>query len=301
MIDRMPNVRGRYTEDAPLGQYTWFKVGGSAEVLFKPADANDLSAFMAQKALDIPVTVIGMGSNLLVRDGGVPGVVIRLGKEFAHISVDRTTITVGAGALDLNLAMTAELEGIAGFEFLSGIPGTVGGALRMNGGAFGSEIKDLLVSARALDGGGVMHELSNDDMGFGYRSTSVPEDWIFVEATLKGRREPQPEINRRMTQIKAAREANQPMRAATGGSTFANPPNAHAWQLIDEAGCRGLTRGGAMMSEKHCNFMINTGDATAADLEGLGEDVHARVLESTGVDLVWEIRRIGVPEKEDVL
>lgn len=294
LTTRLPHVRGRYTENAPLGQYTWFKVGGAAEVLFKPADIKDLSAFLARKAFDIPVTVIGMGSNLLVRDGGVPGVVIRLGKEFARISVSGTQIIAGAGALDLNVALTAEQKTIAGFEFLSGIPGTVGGAMRMNAGAYGSEIKDLLVSATALDGGGNIHQMSSDDMGFGYRCTSVPDDWIFVEATFKGRRESQKEITRRMTQIKAAREATQPVRGATGGSTFANPTNGDAWKLIEQAGCRGLTRGGAMMSEKHCNFMINTGEATAADLEGLAEDVHSRVLEQTGVDLVWEIRRIGV-------
>ncbi|MHA1597863.1 MAG: UDP-N-acetylmuramate dehydrogenase [Alphaproteobacteria bacterium] len=294
LLDSLPGVRGRYTENADLGQYTWFRVGGAAEVLFKPADANDLSAFLGRKAFDVPVTVIGMGSNLLVRAGGVPGVVIRLGKEFARITTDGTEITAGAGALDLNVALTAEQEGIAGFEFLSGIPGTIGGALRMNGGAYGSEIKDVLVSAEVMDEGGEIKTLTCEDMDFGYRRSGLSEDWIFISATFRGRREPKQEISRRMTQIKAAREATQPVRGATGGSTFANPPDGHAWELIEKAGCRGLTRGGAVMSEKHCNFMVNTGTATADDLEGLGEEVHGRVLELTGVDLKWEIRRIGV-------
>ena len=294
LIASLPNVRGRYSENASLGEYTWFRVGGPAEALFKPADANDLIDFLARKAIDIPVTVIGMGSNLLVRDGGVPGVVIRLGKEFAHVSTDGTKVTAGAGALDMNVALTAEQDSIAGLEFLSGIPGTIGGALRMNGGAYGSEIKDILVSAQAVDAGGVLHDLTVNDMGFGYRHSDIAEDWIFTQATFNGRREAQSEISRRMGQIKAAREATQPLRMATGGSTFANPENGHAWELIEQAGCRGLTRGGAMMSDKHCNFMINTGEATAADLEGLAEDVHSRVLETTSVDLKWEIRCIGV-------
>jgi UDP-N-acetylmuramate dehydrogenase len=295
LIDRLPQVRGRYSICAPLDISTWFRVGGPAEVIFRPADVDDLKLFLSMLAPDIDVTIIGVASNLLVRDGGVPGVVIRLGREFAGIETNANEISTGAGALDINVALTAEQSGIAGLEFLSGIPGTIGGGLRMNGGAYGSEFKDVFVSARAIDKDGTLHELGFEDMGFGYRSTSVPADWLFVDAVLKGRVGSKSEISRRMAEIKTAREETQPVRSRTGGSTFANPPGARAWELIDQAGCRGLTRGGAMVSQKHCNFMINTGDATAADLEGLGEEVRRRVFEASGITLEWEIRRIGVP------
>ena len=295
LIDRLPEVRGRYSADAPLDKVTWFKAGGPAEVMFRPADANDLKLFLSISPSDVPVTIIGVGSNLLVRDGGVPGVVIRLGREFAVIETEGNFLKVGAGTLDINVAKTAEQAGLGGLEFLSGIPGTIGGGLRMNGGAYGSEFKDVFVSARAVDNYGVVHELVPEDMGFGYRSTVIPEDWLFIDAVLEGHPEATSEISRRMDEIKATREESQPVRTPTGGSTFANPAGVKAWELIDAAGCRGLVRGGAMVSKKHCNFLINTGEATAADLEGLGEEVRRRVFETSGITLEWEIRRIGIP------
>lgn len=298
LIDRLPPVRGRYSADAPLSRVTWFKVGGPAEVMFRPADALDLAAFLAGKPADVPVTVIGVGSNLLVRDGGVPGVVVRLGREFAFVQAEGTRVTAGAGALDLNVAIAARAAGIAGLEFLSGIPGTIGGALRMNAGAYGREIKDVLVSARALDPAGKMQDLTPAELGFGYRKCGLPAGWFFLSAVLEGTAGAETDIARRMAEIRAAREESQPTRAATGGSTFANPPGLKAWELIDKAGCRGLARGGAMISEKHCNFLINTGTATAADLEGLGEEVRRRVRKTSGVELEWEIRRIGVTREE---
>ena len=295
LIDRLPKVRGRLTADAPLAQVTWFRVGGPAEVLFRPADEADLAAFLAAKPADVPVTVLGVASNLLVRDGGVLGVVVRLTRGFAAIETRGGEIAAGAGALDLNVALAARDGGLAGLEFLSGIPGTVGGALRMNAGAYGREVKDVLVSATALDPKGGRHVLGPAELDLSYRHCGVAEDWIFTGAVFKGGSGDPAEIGRRMAEIQAAREASQPIRARTGGSTFANPPGAKAWELIDRAGCRGLTRGGAMVSEKHANFMINTGDATAADLEGLGEEVRRRVHETSGVTLRWEIKRIGLP------
>jgi UDP-N-acetylmuramate dehydrogenase len=295
LVDRLPKVRGRLTADAPLSQVTWFRVGGPAEVMFRPADIDDLSAFLAAKPADVPVTVIGVASNLLVRDGGIKGVVIRLGRGFVEIETKDDIVTAGAGALDFNVALTARDAGIAGLEFLSGIPGTVGGGLRMNAGAYGSEFKDVLDSATVLDAQGHRHELSLADLHLTYRHSGVPEDWIFVAARFKGSLGDKLAIARRMTEIQAAREQSQPIRAKTGGSTFANPPGHKAWQLVDQAGCRGIRRGGAMISDKHANFLINTGDATAADIEGLGEEVRARVLAKTGITLEWEIKRVGVP------
>ena len=295
LIERLPAVRGRDTENAPLDRVTWFRVGGPAEVMFRPEDMEDLAAFLAGKPADVPVTVLGVGSNLLVRDGGVPGVVIRLGRGFAEIRTDETAIVAGASALDLNVSLAAKAAGITGFEFLSGVPGTVGGALRMNAGAYGREMKDVVERVVALDPEGDLHRLGPEDLGFGYRHCSVPSDWIFVEAHMRGRAGDTADITKRMAQIRDARESSQPLRTPTGGSTFANPPGESAWKLIDRAGCRGLTRGGAMVSEKHCNFLINTGEATAADLEGLGEEIRRRVREVTGITLEWEIRRIGVP------
>jgi len=295
LIERLPAVRGRLTENAPLAGITWFRVGGPAEVMFRPADRDDLVAFIAGKPADVPVTVIGVGSNLLVRDGGVPGVVIRLGRGFADIAIDGPTVQAGAAALDLNVALSARDAGVAGLEFLSGIPGTIGGALRMNGGAYGKEMKDVTVSAEALDPAGRMHRLSLAELGFTYRHCGVAEDWIFLSAELAGAPDAPKAIAARMQEIQTKREDTQPIRTRTGGSTFANPPGRKAWELIDGAGCRGLTRGGAVVSEKHCNFLINTGAATAADLEGLGEEVRRRVFEQFGVTLEWEIRRIGVP------
>lgn len=294
LIDRLPAVRGRLSEAIALAPVTWFRVGGPAEVMFRPADSDDLAAFIAEKPADVAVTVLGVGSNLLVRDGGVPGVVVRLGRGFAGIAVDGETITVGAGALDGNVARVAQDAGLTGLEFLSGIPGTIGGALRMNAGAYGSEIRDILVSATALDGEGSERRLLPAELGFGYRHCTIAEDWIFTGAVLRGQRGDAGEIARRMAEIRTARESTQPVRSRTGGSTFANPPAAKAWELIDRAGCRGLVVGGAQVSEQHCNFLINRGDATAADLEMLGEEVRRRVLAATGVTLEWEIRRIGV-------
>jgi UDP-N-acetylmuramate dehydrogenase len=293
LVERLPSVRGRLTENAPLAQITWFRVGGAAEVLFRPADYDDLAGFLAAKPADIPVSVIGVASNLLVRDGGVPGVVIRLGRGFVDIKPVGERVTAGAGALDLNVALAAAQAGIAGLEFLSGIPGTVGGGLRMNAGAYGGEFKDVLRRAIALDERGQRHEVTPAELGFAYRHCSAPESWIFIEAEFAGTQGDSGEISQRIQEIQAAREASQPIRARTGGSTFANPPDRKAWELIDAAGCRGFKRGGAQISEKHANFLINTGDATAADLEGLGEEVRRRVFETSGVALDWEIRRIG--------
>ena len=296
LIDRLPPVRGRLTEDAPLAPVTWFRVGGAAEILFRPADAEDLAAFLAAKPSNVPVTVIGVASNLLVRDGGVKGIVIRLGRGFVEIRSEGSELEAGAGALDLNVALTAQQDGIAGLEFMSGIPGTVGGGLRMNAGAYGRELKDVLLSAVALDGKGARHALAPAALGLGYRHCGLPEDWIFIAARFAGEAGDPAAIGRRMAEIQAAREAAQPIRARTGGSTFANPPGEKAWELIDRAGCRGLRIGGAAVSEKHANFLINTGSATAADLESLGEEVRRRVHETTGILLRWEIRRIGEPQ-----
>lgn len=294
LIERLPAVRGRLTAEANLASVTWFRTGGPAEVLFKPADPDDLATFLAGTPADVPLTVIGVGSNLLVRDGGVPGVVVRLGRDFAGIDRDGDQITAGAGALDLTVATSAWEAGLGGLEFLSGVPGTIGGALRMNAGAYGGEMSGITLQARALDRQGGLHLLAHADMGFSYRHTSVPGDWIFIDTLLQGHPDAPEEIARRMAEIKRQREDSQPLRTRTGGSTFANPPGHKAWQLIDQAGCRGLTRGGAQVSEKHCNFLINTGSASAADIEDLGEDVRRRVLETSGITLEWEIRRIGV-------
>ncbi len=293
--DRLPPVRGRYARNAPLGAVTWFRAGGAAEVLFRPADADDLAVFLARRPADVPLTVIGVGSNLLVRDGGVPGVTVRLGKGFTAIAIEGTRVRAGAAALDANVALAACEASVAGLEFLSGVPGTIGGALRMNAGAFGREMKDVTVSAAALDETGARHEIDNAALGFAYRRCLVPEGWIFMSVLLAGEPGERARIVERIAEIRASREASQPVRAATGGSTFTNPPGMKAWELIERAGCRGLKRGGAMVSDKHCNFLINTGGATAAEIEALGEDVRRRVEEATGIRLEWEIRRIGIP------
>jgi UDP-N-acetylmuramate dehydrogenase len=295
LIDRLPPVRGRLTENAPLAPVTWFRVGGPAEVMFRPLDVDDLAGFLARKPADVPVTVIGVASNLLVRDGGIEGVVIRLGRGFTAVEIVGTNVEAGAAALDLNVALAARDARLGSLEFLSGVPGTIGGALRMNAGAYGSEIKDVLLSAVALDLAGSRHTLTPAQMQLSYRHSGVPEDWIFVSAMLAGVAAESDAIQRRMAEIQTEREASQPIRARTGGSTFANPPGHKAWELIDRAGCRGLARGGAMVSEKHTNFLINTGTASAADIEGLGEEVRRRVFEQFGVSLEWEIRRVGRP------
>jgi UDP-N-acetylmuramate dehydrogenase len=295
LIDRLPAVRGRLSENAPLAPVTWFRVGGAAEIMFRPADLDDLAAFLAGKPADIPVTVIGVASNLLVRDGGVAGVVIRLGRGFVDVSINGTEVEAGAGALDLNVALACREAGVTGLEFLSGIPGTIGGGLRMNAGAYGREVKDVLRRAVALDAKGRRHDLTPETLGLSYRHCALPEDWIFVQASFAGSAGDPQAIGARMAEIQAARESAQPIRARTGGSTFANPPGHKAWELIDRAGCRGLKRGGAMVSEKHANFLINAGDATATEIEGLGEEVRRRVRETSGILLDWEIRRIGEP------
>ncbi|HKW52275.1 MAG TPA: UDP-N-acetylmuramate dehydrogenase [Stellaceae bacterium] len=295
LIERLPPVRGRLTESVPLAPITWFRAGGAAEVMFRPADVDDLAQFLARKPADVPVTVIGVASNSLVRDGGIAGVVIRLGRGFVDVRIDGTAVEAGAGALDLNVALACREAGVAGLEFLSGIPGTVGGGLRMNAGAYGREFKDVLQHVVALDAAGNKHTLPLAALGLSYRHSGVAEDWILVQAMFTGEAGDTAAIGRRMGEIQAARESSQPIRARTGGSTFANPPGHKAWELIDRAGCRGLTRGGAMISEKHANFLINTGSATAADIEGLGEEVRRRVRETSGITLEWEIRRIGRP------
>ena len=300
LIQRLPPVRGRLSENAPLGPTTWFRVGGPAEVMFKPADLEDLKGFLAGCPLETPVIVLGVASNLLIRDGGVPGVVIRLGREFAAIETEGDTVTAGAGALDVNVALAAAKAGIGGLEFLSGIPGTIGGAIRMNGGAYGAEMTDVMVTADVLDRAGQLRHLSPRDMNMSYRHNEVPENVVFTGAVLKGRKEDPAVIQERMDEIRSKRQTSQPIREKTSGSTFANPPgDKKAWQLIDEAGCRGLCLGGAQMSPLHCNFMINTGSATAADLERLGETVIRRVFETSGVNLRWEIKRIGLPLERD--
>jgi len=295
LIDRLPAVRGRLAADAPLHRFAWFRVGGPAEVLFEPADRDDLAALLAARPADVPLTVIGAASNLLIRDGGVPGIVIRLGRGFAEIEAAGDIVTAGAGAMDINVARRAAEAGLTGLEFLSGIPGTIGGALRMNAGAYGGEIADVLIDATALDGGGGSQVATAAEMGFSYRASTAPGDWIFIAARFRARPGEAADIAARMAEIRGAREDSQPVRSRTGGSTFKNPADAKAWRLIDAARCRGLTRGGAQVSDQHCNFLINTGDATAADLEGLGEEVRRRVKENSGVTLDWEIRRIGVP------
>jgi UDP-N-acetylmuramate dehydrogenase len=299
LLDRLPPVRGRYGEDAALDRITWFRVGGPAEVMFRPADRDDLLDFLKAKPADVPVTVIGVGSNLLVRDGGIPGVVVRLGRGFAELTAEGEELVCGAGALDANAAKAARLAGIGGLEFLFGVPGTVGGALRMNAGAYGKEIKDVLVWAEAVDPAGALHRLDAAELGMSYRRSAAPEDWIFLAARLAGRRDAPLAIQARMDEIQQTRDESQPIRSRTGGSTFKNPPSEaaggrSAWQLIDDAGCRGLTLGKAQVSEKHCNFLINLGGASAADLEDLGEEVRRRVEADSGVLLEWEIRRIGV-------
>jgi UDP-N-acetylmuramate dehydrogenase len=299
--DWLPVVRGKLATNAPIGTQTWFGAGGTAEVLFRPADVQDLAAFLAALPAVIPVTVIGIGSNLLIRDGGVPGVTIRLGRGLANIATEHGAIRVGAGAVGRIVATAAAEAGLAGMEFLSGIPGTMGGSLRMNAGAYGSEIKEVLVSATALDRAGHSHEIDNVSMKLSYRHCGVDRGWIFVEARLRGVIGNREEIVKRLTAIRTAREASQPVRARTSGSTFVNPPGHVAWRLIDTAGCRGLMRGGAMVSLKHANFLINTGGATAADIEGLGEEVRRRVYEITGIALEWEIQRIGLPAPGAVL
>jgi UDP-N-acetylmuramate dehydrogenase len=295
LIARLPAVRGKYQAAASMKDLTWFRAGGPAEVLYLPADANDLAAFLAQKPADIPIAIVGVGSNLLVRDGGIDGVVIRLaGRAWGQISVEPGGhLRAGAAALDVAVAKAALDASLTGLEFMRGIPGSIGGGLRMNAGAYGREFKDCLVEAVALDARGNRHVLSNADMAFTYRKSSSPSDLIFVEAVFQGAPGNPAEIEARMTEITNARAATQPIKSRTGGSTFKNPDGHKAWQLIDAAGCRGFSIGEAQVSELHCNFLINHGDAGGDQLEELGETVRARVLAQSGVTLDWEIKRIG--------
>ncbi len=290
------SLRGRLLPDHPLADLTWFRVGGPAQVLFTPADEQDLAAALAVLPAEVPVTVIGLGSNLIVRDGGVPGLVVRLGgRAFGEVTVDGETIRAGTAVPDVRLAKAAAEAGLDGLAFYRGIPGSVGGALRMNAGAHGGETTDVLVEARGVTRTGEIRVFAHADMGFAYRHSGVPGDVIFTSALFRGRPGDKAAILAEMDRVTAAREAAQPIRERTGGSTFKNPEGGKAWQLVDAAGCRGLRRGGAQVSEMHCNFLINTGGATAADIEGLGEEVRARVRAQSGVDLHWEIKRIGVP------
>jgi UDP-N-acetylmuramate dehydrogenase len=292
---KMPALRGRLLANQSLAELTWFRVGGPAQVLFMPEDEQDLAYALANLPADIPMTVIGLGSNLIVRDGGVPGMAVRLGRGFGNVTVEDTRIRAGAAVPDVKVARAAQEAGIAGLSFMRGIPGGVGGALRMNGGAYGRETKDALVEARAVDRAGRIHVLRNADMGYRYRHCGVPADYIFTEALYQGERGDPAVIAAEMDKITESREATQPIKSRTGGSTFKNPHPRKAWQLIDAAGCRGLQVGGAQVSELHCNFLINRGGATAADIEALGENVRRRVKETSGVELEWEIERIGVP------
>jgi UDP-N-acetylmuramate dehydrogenase len=290
----MPGLRGRVLANQSLAELTWFRVGGPAQLLFMPDDESDLSYFLAHLPADVPVTVIGLGSNLIVRDGGVPGAVVRLGRGFNEIAIDGTRIRAGAAVPDVKVARAAQGAGIAGLSFMRGIPGAVGGALRMNGGAYGRETKDALVEARAVDRHGRICVLGNADMHYSYRHCGAPEDYIFTAATFAGEVGDRHAIAAEMEEITASREQTQPVKSRTGGSTFKNPPGGKAWQLIDGAGCRGLKRGDAQVSEMHCNFLINLGSATAADIEALGETVRRKVEEQSGVTLEWEIKRIGL-------
>ena len=292
--DTLPTVRGKLLRDEPLGPYTWFRVGGNADALFIPADADDLADFL--KALDpaVPVQVLGVGSNVIVRDGGVEGVVVRLaGRPFGGVTVEGDTVTAGAGALDAMVARAAAKSGVAGLEFYAGIPGTIGGALTMNAGCYGSETKDILVSARGLTRAGERVDYQLADFGYTYRHSEAPADIIWIAATYRGRPDDPAAVQARMTEITERREKTQPIREKTGGSTFKNPEGHSSWKLVDDAGWRGKPFGGAKFSELHSNFMINFAEATAADIEGLGEAVRADVKDKFGVDLQWEIRRIG--------
>ena len=298
--DSLPTVRGKLLRDEPLGPFTWFRVGGSADVLFIPADADDLADFLKVIDPSVPVMVLGVGSNVIVRDGGVEGVVIRLaGRPFAGITTEGQTITAGAGALDAMVAKTSAKAGLAGLEFYAGIPGTIGGALTMNAGCYGSETKDVLVSAWGLTRSGERVEYALGDFGYTYRHSEAPAGIIWIEATYRGVADQPDAVSARISEITSRRETTQPIREKTGGSTFKNPPGHSSWKLVDEAGWRGklhaVTGGGAMFSELHSNFMINPGEATAADIEGLGETVRADVQSKLGVNLEWEIKRIGRP------
>lgn len=300
LVDRLPPVRGRIMLGTQLSSITWFRVGGPAEVMFRPEDSEDLAAFMRACPADVEVTPVGVGSNLLVRDGGVRGVVLRLGRAHADITVRGTEVHVGAAALDVNVALVCQEAGIAGLEFLRGVPGTIGGAVRMNAGSYGREMKDVLREAEVVDRAGNVFRVGPKDLGLGYRHSDLAPDSIVTRVVLAGVPGERATIAARIAEITQMRATTQPVKSRTGGSTFANPTDPRAggrkaWELIDAAGCRGFRIGGAQMSELHCNFLINDGNASAAEIEALGEEVRRRVREHSGVDLLWEIRRIGEP------
>ena len=299
-VETLPPVRGRVQADAPLAPFTWFRAGGKAEALVRPADVGDLSEFLRALPHEVPVHVIGACSNLIVRDGGLPGVTIRLARGFSTIKAEADGLTAGAAALDVTVAEHAASAGLTGLEFLSGIPGSIGGAVAMNAGAYGGDLSSVLDWVEVVTRNGELRCLPARQLLFAYRHAALPAGAIVTRVRLRGMPGAAGLIAQRMADIKAAREATQPVRAHTGGSTFRNPEGMKAWELIDAAGCRGLARGGAVVSDKHCNFLINTGNATAADIEGLGEDVRHRVQAATGVTLEWEIKRIGVPGKQPV-
>ena len=301
LIDRLPSVRGTLEAGGSLADFIWFRCGGPADVLYRPADLDDLVDFLKNCPADVPVLPVGVGSNLLVRDGGVEGVVVRLPKTFAQVAVEpNNRVRAGAAAMGITVASAARDAGLGGMEFLRGIPGTVGGAVRMNAGAYGRETADILVECTVVHRDGRVETLPASALGYTYRHSDLPEGAIVVEAVFKGVPADPKVVGAEMDRIASEREASQPLRSRTGGSTFKNPDGDKAWRLIDAAGCRGLTRGGAQVSEKHCNFLLNTGGATSADLEELGEEVRARVKETSGVDLHWEIQRIGRHQKTSV-
>jgi UDP-N-acetylmuramate dehydrogenase len=294
----MPELRGRLLANQSLAELTWFRVGGPAQVLFTPSDEDDLAYFLARLPRELPVNVIGVGSNLIVRDGGMPGVVIRLApRGFGQASADGDIVSAGAAALDKRVAEAAAAADIGGLEFFFGIPGTIGGALRMNAGANGAETKDALIDAVGIGRDGTKHTYGNADMKFSYRANGVDASIVFTSARFRGSLAAADAIRARMNEVQNHRESAQPIREKTGGSTFKNPPGQSAWKLIDAAGCRGLRIGGAQVSEMHCNFLINTGDATGHDIETLGETVRARVKETSGIELHWEIKRVGIERK----
>jgi UDP-N-acetylmuramate dehydrogenase len=294
MAETLPRVAGRLTQNAPLAPLVWFKSGGSAQWLFEPKDAADLQSFVRDLDPAVPLWPLGLGSNLIVRDGGVAGVVVRLGKAFAKVEkIDAVTLDCGGGASGILVSSTARDAGLAGFEFLRSIPGTVGGFVRMNGGAYGGEVKDILIDCDVVLRSGERMTLPVAALGYSYRHSALPEGALVIAARFRGRRGDPGTIQAEMDRISASRETSQPLRSKTGGSTFKNPDGHKAWQLVDEAGCRGLTVGGAQVSEKHTNFLINTGAATSADIEALGEEVRKRVKAKSGIELQWEIQRVG--------
>ncbi len=292
----IPEIQGRIRENVSLAKRCWFGVGGNADILFTPKNEDDLAHFLAELSDDVPVMPLGVGSNILIRDGGIRGVVVRLGRDMATITHQGTKVTAGAGALDVNVARYASEHGLSGLEFLVGIPGTIGGAARMNAGAYGSDMSEVVEHITAIDRQGTLHQISNKEAGFTYRHSDIPKDWIVTSVTFNTTKDNAEDCISRMNGISERRENTQPVRSKTGGSTFKNPEGHKAWELVDGAGCRGLSRGDAQISELHCNFMINHGDATAEDLELLGEEVRNKVLQHSGVQLEWEIKIIG--EKE---